>query len=220
MAEDPETFVIDSIANEPPVPAERLNVQWLRQRFAEQRIWKPETLADELAGRVRRKWIPAAVLMPLVARQSDDLRLMLTRRAKHLHDHAGQISFPGGRVDLADSSRIETALREMEEEVGVERESIEVLGTLPEYYTTSGYRVTPVVSVVHPPFTVNPNPMEVAEVFEVPLVYLMTGSHYQRRLLEVPEVGTLTVYTIPYEGYMVWGATAGMLRNFFHFMRA
>ena len=177
MAEDPETFVIDSIANEPPVPAERLNVQWLRQRFAEQRIWKPETLADELAGRVRRKWIPAAVLMPLVARQSDDLRLMLTRRAKHLHDHAGQISFPGGRVDLADSSRIETALREMEEEVGVERESIEVLGTLPEYYTTSGYRVTPVVSVVHPPFTVNPNPMEVAEVFEVPLVYLMTGSH-------------------------------------------
>lgn len=220
MAEDPETFVIDSIANEPPVPPERLNVMWLRQRFAEYRAWEPETLEDKLAGRVRRKWIPAAVLVPLVARQDDDLWLMLTRRAKHLHDHAGQISFPGGRVDLADSSRIETALREMEEEVGVERESIEVLGTLPEYYTTSGYRVTPVVSVVHPPFSVNPNPMEVAEVFEVPLAYLMTGAHYQRRLADIPGVGVLTVYTVPYEGYMIWGATAGMLRNFFHFMRA
>lgn len=220
MAEDPETFVIDSIADEPPVPAERLNVPWMRRRFAEQRIWQPETLADELAGRVRKKWIPAAVLVPLVARRDDDLWLMLTRRAKHLHDHAGQISFPGGRVDLADSSRIETALREMGEEVGVERESIEILGTLPEYHTTSGYRVTPVVSVVHPPFTVRPNPMEVAEVFEVPLAYLMTGEHYQRRLLDIPEIGRLTVYTVPYDGYMIWGATAGMLRNFFHFMRA
>ena len=90
---------------------------------------------------------------------------MLTQRAAHMHDHPGQISFPGGRVDLTDSTRIETALREMEEEVGIDRQHVSVLGTLPEYRTGSGYRVTPVVSIVTPPFDLHANPDEVAEVF-------------------------------------------------------
>ncbi len=164
--------------------------------------------------------MPAAVLVPLIAKADDDLWVMLTRRAAHLHDHAGQVSFPGGRVDLTDSSRIETALREMEEEVGVEREQIEILGTLPEYRTGSGYSVTPVVAIVRPPFTIRIDPMEVAEVFEVPFSFLMTGTNYQRRSAELPNIGLRTIYTVPYGDHMIWGATAGMLRNLFHFMRA
>ncbi len=216
----PESCPIDSIANEPAVSMDRLNVEWLRYRFAHPRSWVPEGWVDKIIVKGRNKWIPAAVLVPLVARKDDDLKVMLTRRAAHLQDHAGQISFPGGRVDLLDSSRIETALREMEEEVGIEREQIEILGTLPEYRTTSGYRITPVVAIVRPPFTVRFDPMEVSEVFEVPFAYFMTGENYQRRLIDIPEIGIRTIYTIPYGDYMIWGATAEMLRNLFHFMRA
>lgn len=217
---DPESLTIDSIADEPAVPAERLSVDWLRYRFANPRPWTPEFLAEKPMNVGRNRWIPAAVLVPLVAHKDDDLWLMLTRRAAHLNDHAGQISFPGGRVDLTDSSRIETALREMQEEVGVERERIEVLGTLPGYRTGSGYSITPVVAIVRPPFTVRTDPLEVAEVFEVPLPYLMRGSSYERRSADIPELGRRQFYNIPYKNYMIWGATAGMLRNFFHFMRA
>ncbi|NLC24106.1 MAG: CoA pyrophosphatase [Oxalobacter sp.] len=197
-----------------------MNVKWLRYRFANPRPWTPERLVESPLWRGRNKWVPAAVLVPLIAKADDDLWVMLTRRAAHLHDHAGQVSFPGGRVDLTDSSRIETALREMEEEVGVEREQIEILGTLPEYRTGSGYSVTPVVAIVRPPFTIRIDPMEVAEVFEVPFSFLMTGTNYQRRSAELPNIGLRTIYTVPYGDHMIWGATAGMLRNLFHFMRA
>lgn len=217
---DPNNFVLESVADEPPVPEDRLNVQWLRHRFANPRPWKSEPLVEKPLPVGRNRWIPAAVLVPLVAKADDDLWLMLTRRAAHLHDHAGQISFPGGRVDLTDSSRIETALREMEEEVGVEREQIEILGTLPEYRTGSGYRITPVVSIVRPPFTIRIDPSEVAEVFEVPFSHLMTGTNYQRQLVDVPDLGMRSFYAVPYQNYFIWGATAGMLRNLFHFMRA
>lgn len=217
---DPEKLVIDSVADEPPVPEDRLNVQWLRHRFANPPEWTPDATVEKPIMVGKNKWIPAAVLVPLVAKTDDDLSLMLTRRAAHLHDHAGQISFPGGRVDLTDSSRIETALREMEEEVGVEREQIEILGTLPEYRTASGYRVTPVVSIVRPPFTIRTDPFEVAEVFEVPFSYFMTGSNYQRRSGDFHNIGLRSFYTIPYKHYMIWGATAAMMRNLFHFMRA
>ncbi|MDR0934630.1 MAG: CoA pyrophosphatase [Burkholderiaceae bacterium] len=217
---DPATRPIDSVADEPPVPPERLNTGWLRSRFANPREWQPEAMEEKPLPGGRNRWVPAAVLIPLVARKEDDLWLMLTRRAAHLHDHAGQISFPGGRVDLTDSSRIETALREMEEEVGVEREQIEILGTLPQYRTGSGYSITPVVAIVRPPFAIRTDPMEVAEVFDVPFSWVMTGAHYQRRSVMLPDFGPRTFYTIPYKHYMIWGATAGMLRNLFHFMRA
>lgn len=216
----PENCVIDSIANEPAIPMDRLNVKWLRDRFASPRPWQPEGWVRKILVKGRNKWIPAAVLIPLIEKKENDLWVMLTRRATHLHDHGGQISFPGGRVDLMDSSRIETALREMEEEVGIGREKIEILGTLPEYRTTTGYRITPVVAVVRPPFTVKIDPMEVAEVFEVPFSYLMTAENYQRRRIDLPEIKGRTIYTVPYKEYMIWGATAEMLRNLFHFMRA
>ncbi|HEY5800728.1 MAG TPA: CoA pyrophosphatase, partial [Burkholderiaceae bacterium] len=156
----------------------------------------------------------------LVAR-ADGLHVLLTQRTAHLTDHAGQISFPGGRAEPHDANAIATALRETDEEIGLNARYIEVLGTLPDYVTASGYRVTPVVALIDPEHTLQADPYEVAEIFEVPLAYLMDGAHHERRTAFVSErAGQRTFYAMPYRGYFIWGATAGMLRNLFHFLRA
>ena len=115
---------------------------------------------------------PAAVLFPIVLRDNGQT-VLLTQRTAHLKDHAGQISFPGGRVEAEDESPIHTALRETEEEIGLARKHVEVLGFLPEYRTGTGFRVTPVVALVTPPFELALDPFEVAEAFEVPLAFLL-----------------------------------------------
>ena len=151
----------------------------------------------------------AAVLVPLVNRP-DGLRLLFTQRTPHLDDHAGQISFPGGRVEAGDASREETALRETEEEVGLARGSVAVLGRLPEYAIPSGFRITPVVGWIEPPLAVTPDPFEVADVFEAPLAHFLAPAHYQRR--EYRFRGRHRHYmAVPFEGRYIWGATAGML---------
>ena len=147
--------------------------------------------------------------------------MLLTQRTAHLTDHAGQISFPGGRAEAEDASAIDTALRETEEEIGLARSHVETIGTLPEYLTGTGYQVTPVVALVTPPFVLTPDDNEVAEVFEVPLAFLMDGANHQRLSFELPEgAGRRTFYAMPYQRFFIWGATAGMLRNLFHFLRA
>ena len=116
---------------------------------------------------------------------------------------------------------VETAIRETEEEIGLDRQRIEVIGMLPEYKTGTGYQVTPVVSLVTPPFEVRTDPGEVAAVFEVPLHFLMDGRHHQRRAFQMPDgSGQRIFYAMPYQQHFIWGATAGMLRNLFHFLRA
>ncbi|MGV8891415.1 MAG: CoA pyrophosphatase [Burkholderiaceae bacterium] len=217
---DPKIVPVASIAGELAVPAEHLLSPWLRQRFASPPVWQPE-ITDEHGLRLQRLPLrPASVLIPLVARESG-MTLLLTQRTAHLHDHAGQVSFPGGRAEKIDASAIETALREAEEEVGIHRSRLDVLGTLPDYCTVTGYLVTPVVSIVTPPFDFQADPFEVAEIFEVPLTFLMDGAHHQRRTVEFPGgLGRSTFYAMPYERFFIWGATAGMLRNLFHFLRA
>lgn len=154
---------------------------------------------------------PAAVLFPIV-RRGDRHTVLLTQRTAHLRDHAGQISFPGGRVEAADASPTDTALRETEEEIGLGRERIEVLGFLPEYRTGTGFRVTPVVGLVMPPFELKPDPFEVAEVFEVPLDFLLDPANHQRHSMHYR--GALRHYfAMPYGDYFIWGATAGMIRS-------
>jgi 8-oxo-dGTP pyrophosphatase MutT (NUDIX family) len=151
----------------------------------------------------------AAVLVPLVNR-AEGLRLLFTQRTPHLDDHAGQISFPGGRVEADDASREDTALRETEEEVGLARGSVAVLGRLPEYAIPSGFRITPVVGWIEPPLALTPDPFEVADVFEAPLAHFLVAGHYQRR--EYRFRGRHRHYmAVPYEGRYIWGATAGML---------
>lgn len=217
---DPEMAPVASIAGELAVPSEHLATQWLRERFASPPLWHPEIMHEYDAQSQRLTLRPASVLIPLVARK-EGMTLLLTQRNAHLHDHAGQISFPGGRAEEVDASAIETALRETEEETGIHRSHLDVLGTLPNYSTITGYLVTPVVSIVTPPFDLHADPFEVAQIFEVPLSFLMDGAHHQRRTAELPSgLGSRTFYAMPYEQFFIWGATAGMLRNLFHFLRA
>ncbi|QGZ41623.1 8-oxo-dGTP pyrophosphatase MutT (NUDIX family) [Pseudoduganella flava] len=213
---DPTSLPIDAIAGEPAVPRERLAADWLRARFAQPPDWLPET-ADESLQR-KAEPTPASVLVPLVRREQG-LTVLLTQRTAHLNDHAGQVAFPGGRAEHFDADTADTALRETEEEIGLHRRHIEVLGALPLYYTGTGYSVTPVVGLVHPPFELKADPFEVADIFEVPLAFLMDGANHQRLSAALPS-GRRSFYAMPYEGYFIWGATAGMLRNLFHFLRA
>lgn len=161
--------------------------------------------------RPRDDLTPAAVLVPLVDRPGG-LTVLLTQRTAHLNDHAGQISFPGGRVEAEDPSHEAAALRETEEEVGLPADRIELIGTLDHYIVRSGYRVTPVVGFVNPPFEVRADPFEVAEVFEVPLSFVLdTDNHVMESRTD--QGVERTFYVLPYEDRYIWGATAGMLVN-------
>lgn len=151
----------------------------------------------------------AAVLVPLVNRAAG-VQVLLTLRPEHLRDHAGQVSFPGGRVEPEDVDREATALREMTEEIGLAAKHVTLLGRLPGYEIPSGFRITPVVGWIEPPFTVAPDPFEVADIFEAPLDYFLEPANYQRRQYHFR--GRHRHYlAIPYEGRYIWGATAGML---------
>lgn len=215
---DPEQLPIDSLAGEPPVPPDQLTADALRARFSHPPIWTPEITVERLVRPMSGPATAAAVLLAIVQREEGPT-LLLTQRTAHLNAHAGQISFPGGRVEATDDSAMDTALRETNEEVGLDRSCIEVIGTLPDYHTGTGFCVTPVVSLVHPPFETRADPFEVAEIFEVPLSFLMDGVHHQRRTAEF-STGRRTFYAMPYQRFFIWGATAGMLRNLFHFLRA
>ena len=215
---DPELLPVDALGGESALSPERLTAGWLRERFASPPPWEPEVVDEAL--RQRPVMIPAAVLIPLVQRE-DGLSLLLTQRTAHLNNHAGQISFPGGRAEASDSDPADTALRETEEEIGLHRRHVDIIGELPEYLTATGYRVTPVVGLIAPPFELAADPHEVAEIFEVPLSFLMNGMHHQRLSIELPEgAGRRSFYAMPFERFFIWGATAGMLRNLFHFLRA
>ena len=152
---------------------------------------------------------PAAVLVPVINRP-EGLSVLLTRRTDHLSDHAGQISFPGGKVNAEDSSPEDTALRETEEEIGLDRSRVQLLGRLPDYIIPTGFRVTPVIGWIEPPFTLKLDAFEVAEAFEAPLSFLVDPAH--RQLQSAMRNGRLRhFYAMPYQGYNIWGATAGML---------
>ena len=161
---------------------------------------------DGVSGQVLT---PASVLFPIVLRESEPF-VLLTQRNDNLRDHPGQISFPGGRVEPEDVSAAHTALREAREEIGLSEAHVEIIGYLPDYHTITGYRVTPVVGLVTPPFDLRPDPSEVAEIFEVPLAFLMDSANHQRH--SRVHLGTVRQYfAMPYGDYFIWGATAGMI---------
>ena len=154
---------------------------------------------------------PAAVLVPLVDRP-DGMTIMLTRRTDHLSNHGGQISFPGGRKDDDDVDHVATALRETEEEVGLARTRINVVGELDDYIVGTGYLVRPVVGIVAPPFELTPHDHEVAEIFEAPLDYIVDPANLLRHAREIDGVARYH-FAFQWRDYYIWGATAGMLRN-------
>jgi 8-oxo-dGTP pyrophosphatase MutT (NUDIX family) len=161
--------------------------------------------------------IAAAVLVPIVDHESG-LTVLLTQRASHLKNHAGQISFPGGRIEPTDLNPIEAALRETEEEIGITREYITFAGYLEPQLVLSGYWVTPVVAFVQPGFELQLDRREVASAFEVPLSHILDPVNHRARERQLGAV-TVKVYDIPYEGHNIWGATAGMFMSFYRLLR-
>ena len=182
--------------------------------------WAPEPSFEESLRYPGPEGTPvqAAVLIPMVMHPSG-VSVMLTQRAAHLRDHAGQISFPGGRIESWDASPVAAALRETQEETGLGPDLIEVLATLPAYITTTGYSVTPVAALVNPGFTLNPDAFEVAEVFEVPLAFLTDPSNHRLHCATLADGKQRHFYSMPWNGRFIWGATAAMLRNFYHLLR-
>jgi 8-oxo-dGTP pyrophosphatase MutT (NUDIX family) len=167
---------------------------------------------------LEREWHkPAAVLLPLVLRD-DAPSVLLTKRTEHLHHHPGQISFPGGRVEQGDASPIDTALRETEEEIGLNRRHIELIGTLPDYLTGTGFRVTPVVGLVTPPFELTLDAFEVAEAFEVPLSHFLDPANHEQHSI-IHEGRLRHFHAMPYQGYFIWGATAGIIMSLYRLLR-
>lgn len=183
---------------------ETVSIYRLRECFA-----RVEAFAWEAEWPLKGDETGAAVLIPLVQREAG-LSVLLTRRADHLHHHPGQISFPGGRIEPGDAGPCAAALRETHEEIGVPPEAVELLGELPPYATSTGFRVTPVVGLIRGPLELRLDAFEVAEAFEVPLDFLLRSHHYQRhRIQRDGQVGYF--YAVPWPGRFIWGATAGML---------
>ena len=204
------TIVVNTVpfSFDPPDITERLQA-WLRRAPAhtgDDEIWRLRSGRAELTA--------AAVLVPIVRREPE-LTVLFTERTGYLTDHAGQISFPGGRAEPDDVTMEATALRETEEEIGLGRNHIEVLGRLPEYITATGFRVTPVVGWIEPGFSLAPDPFEVAEVFEVPLTFLLDPANHQQKSV-VWEGRERQYYAMPYQSRYIWGATAGMLLSLYH----
>ena len=197
---------------EAPLPP-AITREWLAARLSRAVALKPDADFPLYAHAPERMPVPAAVLVPVVNR-ADGLTLMFTQRTTHLSDHAGQISFPGGRVEETDSDRMATALRETEEETGLSRSRVSILGMLPDFDIQTGFRVTPVVGWVEPPFSLNPDPFEVAEVFEIPLLHFLNPAHH-RRHSDVVNGRRRHYFSMPYGERNIWGATAGMLYVFY-----
>ena len=218
--------VVGTDSHLPALEHHRLTAEALRLRFAQMADWQTEHHGD---GRAFNDRAPAhaAVLVPLVQRASG-LQVLLTRRTDHLRDHAGQISFPGGRAEAHDDGPVATALREAEEEVGLQQDRVQVIGQMPVYTTVTRFVVTPVVALVLPPFTLVLDSFEVAEAFEVPLQHLMNPAHHQRHTFNF-DGGERQFLSMPWHGpgadgvvreYFIWGATAAMLRNLYRFLAA
>ena len=222
---DPEALpALGSDTHLPAVAAANIAPAALRARFAAPPVWDPEIKTEHRYG--DRPSTAASVLIAVVSRSEPTV--LLTQRTDHLSDHPSQISFPGGRVETFDADAVATALREAHEEIGLEATKVDVLGRLPTYTTSTGFVVTPVLGLVRPGFELKPDPFEVAEIFEVPLAWLMDPAHHQRHAVDIGGVRR-EFLSMPWPGidaqgqarrYFIWGATAAMLRNLYRFLSA
>jgi len=214
----------------PALPSASLNAERLKWVFQNPPDWTPELKSEPAMG--QRSPQAAAVLMPIVMRgeNGQDPHLLLTQRTQHLSSHPGQIAFPGGKVDPEDASAEHAALREAQEEVGLTSDFVEILGQLPSYVTGTSFHITPVVALVSPHHTITPNANEVEFTFEVPLAFLMNPQNHRLHVWERNGV-MRRWYSMPYPAqtvakrhtpsdYFIWGATAGMIRNFYRFLLA
>jgi len=217
---DPRTVPVAGIDSHlQPVPEEALRPAALRERFRAPPAWEPEIWAEKRF--TDRPPAHASVLVPIVLREEPTV--LLTERTTHLSTHSGQVAFPGGKRDETDRDAAHTALREAQEEIGLDPAQVEVLGEMPTYTTGTRFIVTPVVALVAADARLALNPHEVADAFEVPLKFLMNPAHHRRHVFEAMGVRR-EWFSMPYmDGAterFIWGATAAMLRNFYRFLVA
>jgi 8-oxo-dGTP pyrophosphatase MutT (NUDIX family) len=217
---DPREVPVDSTdAHMPAVHARSLTADALRARFANPPEWEAEVRAEPLFA--DRPLAEASVLAGIVMREQPTL--LFTERTTHLSTHSGQVAFPGGKRDDTDRDAAHTALREAQEEVGLDPALVEVIGTLPTYQTGTNFVITPVIALVEPVHTLTLNPDEVADAFEVPLEFLMNPAHHRRHHIEYDGMRR-EWFSMPYmdgsRQRFIWGATAGMLRNLYRFLAA
>lgn len=222
---DPQKLPVIGVDDHlPAVAPGELQADALRRRFTAPPLWTPEIKTEHRY--TERAPAHASVLIALVPR--DEITVLLTQRTDHLNDHPGQISFPGGRVEPGDADAAATALREAHEEIGLGPSYVDVLGAMPTYTTGTGFIVTPIVALVRPGFALQADPFEVAEVFEVPLSFLMNPAHHRRHSVAVAGVQR-EFLSIPWDGqdeqgrprrHFIWGATAAMLRNLYRLLVA
>jgi len=217
---DPREVPVDGTDGHlPAVAAQQLTEAALRARFAQPPVWEPEVRAEPRF--TDRAPAHASVLVGIVMR--DKPALILTERTTHLSTHSGQVAFPGGKRDDTDRDAAHTAVREAQEEIGLDPALVEVLGTMPTYVTGTRFIITPVVALVDPAHHLTLNPYEVADAFEVPLEFLMNPAHHRRHHFDGDGV-LRQWFSMPYmDGTtqrFIWGATAGMLRNLYRFLAA
>ena len=214
-----EVPVVGVDAHLPPVPPTQLRPDALRRRFAQPPAWEQELRSEPRF--TDRQPAHAAVLVPIVMRERP--MVLLTERTAHMTTHSGQVAFPGGKRDDTDIDSADTALREAHEEIGLDRGLAEVLGDLPTYTTGTMFIVTPVIALVQPDYRLTLNPHEVADAFEVPLDFLMDPANHRRHAIEFSGARR-EWFSMPYADggteRFIWGATAGMLRNFYRFLAA
>ncbi len=188
-----------------------LDVAGLKERLKRRTPPAFSVYGDDGAGRTEAALTAASVLVPIVA-HAGGLTVLFTQRTSHLKAHSGQVSFPGGKAEPGDASPEFTALREAQEEIGLAPERVEILARLPDYHTRTGFRVSPVVGLLVPPLELVADPIEVEEIFEVPLAFLLDSRNHVRRTREY-QGQTVGYYEMPYENRYIWGATAGMIVN-------
>lgn len=199
------------------LPSYALTPAALFARLTHPGVWRSERSRDMGLRYPGREGEPvkAAVLIPLVV-GPDEVHVLFTQRAAHLHDHAGQISFPGGRIEQTDASALAAALRETEEEIGLSADYAQVLGNMPDYPTATCFTITPIVALIRPGFVLAPDSSEVADVFEVPLAFLMDPANHRLYEARLPDGQVRRYYAMLWKQHFIWGATAGMLRNLYH----
>lgn len=219
---DPRQVPVVSVdAGSPVVPTHCLTPDALRQRFAQPPVWQPEIQFEHRFS--DRAPADAAVLVALVMGEAPSL--LLTQRPSHMNTHAGQVAFAGGKIDDTDASPEAAALREAWEEVGLAAEHIEPIGRLNRYTTGTAFHITPVVALVTPGYSLTLNAEEVDEAFEVPLSFLLNPAHHRKHRYMLNGIER-EWYSMPFvdpangRERFIWGATAGMLRNFYRFMTA
>lgn len=186
-----------------------LDLDELRRRLTRNSAPAFSVYGDDGAGREAAALTPASVLVPIVAHPGG-LTVLFTLRTAQLRAHSGQVSFPGGRAEQGDPTPEFTALREAQEEIGLAAQRVEIVARLPDYFTRTGFRVTPVVGLLAPPLELSPDRREVEEVFEVPLAFLLDPDNQQRHFRMLGDVRR-DYFAIPYAERYIWGATAAML---------